>query len=124
MDESQASDDATSPDSSPENLVPVVGLGASAGGLAALEQFFANVPGDVSVAFVVVTHQHPAHPSMLHELIGRKTTLPVHLLDDQSWTVEPGHVYVAPPGRVLAILGNRLHITPRDPQAPLFLPII
>jgi two-component system CheB/CheR fusion protein len=124
MEESQASGDATSLNfPTTTDLVPVVGLGASAGGLAALEQFFANVPPDAAVAFVVVTHQHPDHSSMLHELIGRKTTLPVHLVGDEVCTIEPGHVYVAPPGRVLAILGNRLHISERDPKAALFLPI-
>jgi two-component system CheB/CheR fusion protein len=123
MDNSEASDPVMSPNSSPTELVPVVGLGASAGGLAALERFFANVPADAPVAFVVVTHQHPDHPSMLHELIGRKTTLPVHMLGDAVCTIQAGHVYVAPPGRVLAILGNRVHTTERDPKTSLFLPI-
>jgi two-component system CheB/CheR fusion protein len=107
---------------SSEELIPVVGLGASAGGLIALEQFFANVPVDPGVAFVVVSHQHAEHPSLLHELLGRKTAMPVHLLTDAS-TIEPGHVYVAPPGRVLAIFGNRLHPTEPDGKAPRFLPI-
>lgn len=123
MDESEASGESTSPDFSPADLVPVVGLGASAGGLVALEQFFTHVPPDSAVAFVVVTHQHPNHPSLLHELLGRKTTMPVHLVGDEVCTIEPGHVYVAPPARVLAILGNGLHATERDPKSLLFLPI-
>lgn len=123
MDDSEASGDATSLDSSPADVVPVVGLGASAGGLVALEQFFAHVPPDPGVAFVVVTHQHPDHPSLLHELLGRKTAMPVHRLEDEVCTIEPGHVYVAPPGRVLEILGNRLHVRERGSRVPLFLPI-
>jgi two-component system CheB/CheR fusion protein len=126
MDESEASSDVTSLDSSPTDSVPVVGLGASAGGLVALEQFFAHVPTDAAVAFVVVTHQHPTHPSMLHELLGRKTAMPVHALTqdtDEVCTIRPGHVYVAPPGRVVGILGNRLHVSERDTTPPLFLPI-
>jgi two-component system CheB/CheR fusion protein len=105
-----------------EELIPVVGLGASAGGLSALEQFFSNVPADPGVAFVVVSHQHAEHPSLLHELLGRKTAMPVHLLAEVG-TIEPGHVYVAPPGRVLAIFGNRLHANERDNKTPPFLPI-
>src|SRR5215831_8556641 len=56
---------------------PIVGFGASAGGLQALEEFFSNVPVDSGMAFVVVTHLHPEQPSMLHELVGRKTSMPV-----------------------------------------------
>jgi two-component system CheB/CheR fusion protein len=123
MDDSDASGEATSLNASSAELVPVVGLGASAGGLLALEQFLANVPPDSGVAFVVVTHQHPDHSSMLHELLGRKTTMPVHALRDEACTIQPDHVYVAPPGRVLAIMGNRLHVHERESNTPLFLPI-
>src|SRR5215470_9631393 len=56
---------------------PVVGIGASAGGLEALEEFFDSMPADPGMAFVVVTHQHPGHTSMLPELLRRKTEMPV-----------------------------------------------
>lgn len=56
---------------------PIVALGASAGGLQALEDFFAAMPPDSGMAFVVVTHLHPGQPSMLHELLRRKTSMPV-----------------------------------------------
>lgn len=115
-------DEAGEPERSDEPMVPVVGLGASAGGLVALEEFFSHVPVDVGAAFVVVTHQHPDHPTLLHSLIGRKTQMPVGLVED-AVTLERNHVYVAPPGRALAILGNRLHVLDRDPTAPLYLPI-
>src|SRR5215831_1051777 len=52
---------------------PIAGIGASAGGLEALEELFDNMPADTGMAFVVVTHQHPGHTSMLPELLRRKT---------------------------------------------------
>ena len=55
----------------------IVGIGASAGGLEALEAFFSAMPADSGMAFVVVTHQHAGQPSMLAELLGRKTAMPV-----------------------------------------------
>lgn len=120
--DSTLAEDSPLAETLPEEPIPVVGLGASAGGLIALEQFLSNVPDDPEVAFVVVTHQHPNHPTLLHELLGRKTRMPVHLHEGIT-TIERGHVYVAPPGRVLQIAGNRLHAVERDLETPLYLPI-
>lgn len=85
----------------------MVGIGASAGGLEALEELFAAMPADTGMAFVVVTHLHPTHKSLLPELLGRCTSLPVVEAAD-GVKVEPNRVYVAPPGSMLAILGARL----------------
>src|SRR5258706_6967653 len=67
---------------------PIVGLGASAGGLESLEKFFAHVPADCGLAFVVVTHQHPGHTSLLPELLGKSTRLRVRVAAD-GMVVEP-----------------------------------
>ena len=56
---------------------PIVGIGASAGGLEALEAFFRHMLSDSGMAFVVVTHQPPQHVSLLPDLLGRCTTMPV-----------------------------------------------
>src|SRR6266566_9537805 len=56
---------------------PIVGLGASAGGLEALEKFFSQVPPNCGIGFVVVTHLHPGHVSLLPELLGKCTRMPV-----------------------------------------------
>ncbi|MGH7074070.1 MAG: chemotaxis protein CheB, partial [Stellaceae bacterium] len=56
---------------------PIVGIGASAGGVEALEQFFTTMPAENGMAFVVVTHLDPHHESRLPEIIGRRTTMPV-----------------------------------------------
>ncbi|HEU4537030.1 MAG TPA: chemotaxis protein CheB, partial [Polyangiaceae bacterium] len=60
----------------------VVGIGASAGGLEALERFFANVPLDTGMAFVVVQHLSPDFRSLMDELLARRTSLPIHLVED------------------------------------------
>ena len=86
---------------------PVVGIGASAGGLEALEELFDAMPADTGMAFVVVTHQHPSQTSLLAELLGRKTEMPVVQVSEPT-AVEPNHVYTVQPGYHLAILGGVL----------------
>jgi len=87
---------------------PIVGIGASAGGLEALDAFVRNLPADTGMAFVVVTHQHPDHTSLLPELLSRETNLPVVTAED-GITLRPNHIYVSTPGGTLAILNGRLH---------------
>jgi two-component system CheB/CheR fusion protein len=101
---------------------PIVGMGASAGGLEALQEFFAHMPPDSGMAFIVVTHQPPDHTSLMPELLARHTEMPV--VSAASGTkVEPNRVYVAPPADNLAILQRTLHLMQVDPQATLRLPI-
>ena len=88
---------------------PIVGLGASAGGLEALEQFFRAVPAGIGMAFVVVQHLDPSHPSILAEILQRSCLLPVLEVQDQM-QVEADHVYVIPPNRDLAILHRVLQL--------------
>jgi two-component system CheB/CheR fusion protein len=94
----------------------IVGLGASAGGLEALEEFFSEMPGDTGMAFVVVTHLHPGRVSLMPELLGRKAAMPVTEVDG-TVVVEPNRVYLAPPGRLLEILNGTLHAT-EPPEPP------
>ncbi|MEO8635904.1 MAG: chemotaxis protein CheB [Gemmatimonadales bacterium] len=100
-----------------ERSFPIVGLGASAGGLAAFEAFFRALPADsgVDMAFVLVQHLAPDHPSILTELIQRYTTLPVHEVTD-GVTVQRNSIYVIPPNRDLAFLNGTLHLL--EPVAP------
>jgi two-component system CheB/CheR fusion protein len=101
---------------------PIVGIGASAGGLEALEQFFAHVAPASSMAFVVIQHLDPTQPGMLPELLQRATAMPV-LQAKNRMKVMPDHVYVIPPNRDLSILHDRLCLL--EPVAPrgLRLPI-
>src|SRR5215831_4182422 len=82
---------------------PVVGIGASAGGLEALEELFDNMPPETGMSFVVVTHQHPGHTSLLPELLGRQTGMGVTEAVD-GVTLEPNHVYVGPPAGYLTVV--------------------
>jgi two-component system CheB/CheR fusion protein len=99
-----------------------VGLGASAGGLEALEQFMDHVPKACGAAFVVVQHLDPTHGDILGELLQRRTTMPVLQIKDRM-AVEPDHVYVIPPNKDLSILHGILHLL--EPAGPrgLRLPI-
>jgi two-component system CheB/CheR fusion protein len=89
--------------------LPIVGIGASAGGVEALEQFFKSMPADNGMGFVVVTHLPPNRESMLAGIIGRATQMPV-VDAREGEMVEAGHVYVLPPGAVLTIREGRLRL--------------
>ena len=100
-----------------EKLI-IVGIGASAGGLEAIESFFHHMDPESGMAFVLVQHLDPTHKSILSELVGRFSKMPVQEVT-QSLQVEPNHVYVIPPNRDLAILNNRLQLL--DPSGPRHL---
>ena len=112
--------EATSPPASVS--FPVVGIGASAGGLEALEQFLANVPAASGMAFVVVQHLDPTRKGILTELLQRATPMKVVQVRDQT-RVRPDCVYVIRPNKDMSILHGVLHLL--DPAAPrgLRLPI-
>ena len=93
----------------PENDFPIVGIGASAGGLEAFEQFFTNMPFDSGMAFVLIQHLDPAHKSILTELVGRFTKMKVLEVQD-GMLVETNTVYVIPPNHYMAILHGKLHL--------------
>jgi two-component system CheB/CheR fusion protein len=105
---SRATPAATASATPGSGAFPIVGIGASAGGLAALEEFFGAMPADSGMAFVVVTHQHPDFPSLLPELLSKVSRLKVVAVRD-GMKVEPDHVYVSTPGGYLALLGGTLH---------------
>ena len=101
---------------------PIVGIGASAGGLEALEAFLANVPEESGMAFVIIQHLDPTHKGVLVELLQRGTKMRVFQVKDRM-RVEPNCVYVIPPNKDMSILHDILHLL--DPVAPrgLRLPI-
>src|SRR5688500_8403696 len=105
-----------------ERGLVVVGIGASAGGLEALQHFFDNVDGGTRMAFVVVQHLSPDFKSLMDELLARHTKLPIHLVEN-AMLVESGHVYLIPPKKEMIISGGRLLLSERDRQQELTLPI-
>jgi two-component system CheB/CheR fusion protein len=91
---------------------PVVGIGASAGGLDALKELLQALPTDTGMAFVVVQHLDPTHSSMLSEILSRATKMPVTEVKDEP-AVEPNHVYVLPPNRNMIINKGVLSLAAR-----------
>ena len=101
---------------------PIVGIGASAGGLEALEQFFQNVPKKCGIAFVVIQHLDPNHVGIMPELLQRTTEMKVVQVTDHL-QIEPNHVYVIPPNKSMSILNGYLHLFEPVELRGLRLPI-
>jgi two-component system, chemotaxis family, CheB/CheR fusion protein len=98
----------------------IVGVGASAGGLESLEHLFSAMPADTGMAFVVVQHLSPDFRSLMDELIGRHSTMPVVVVQD-GMKIEPNHIYLLPPRKEMIVRGRRLMLT--DKPNGLSLPI-
>ena len=94
----------------------VVGIGASAGGLEALKPFVANLPTAVNMAYVIVQHLSPAYRSMMVQLLGRETTLPVEEIKDGT-VLAANTIYITPPNKDVRIKNSTLYL--REPSAPL-----
>jgi two-component system, chemotaxis family, CheB/CheR fusion protein len=101
---------------------PVVGIGASAGGLRALQAFFSRVPPECGMAFVVVSHHHAEQQSLLPELLSHSTKIQVDEASE-GVVVECDHVYVAPPGHNLALARGMLRLVAPRPSHGTPLPI-
>lgn len=102
--------------------ITVVGIGASAGGLQALQAFFEVLPGDTSLAYVVITHLHSEYESHLPELLQTRTLMPVQQVAGLM-PVEKNHVYVIPPNRRLVMEDGKIDTSefsePRGQCAPV-----
>ncbi|SDB59339.1 two-component system, chemotaxis family, CheB/CheR fusion protein [Desulfonatronum thiosulfatophilum] len=112
-----SSAEAPQPAADPAAGFPIVGIGASAGGLAAFEAFFSGMPEDTdpNMAFVLVQHLAPDHKSMLTELIRRYTRMKVFEVED-GMQVRPNCIYIIPPNRDMAFLNSTLQLL--EPNAP------
>lgn len=126
-DENTPPDDTTArqPDAEPDRMAqpvdaeqpprlpfPVVGLGASAGGIEAVGEFLDAMPPDAGMTFVLIQHLPPDRESHMAEVLSRRTAMPVLQVED-GMPVEPDRVYVIRPGHVLTIREGRLHLGPR-----------
>jgi len=101
---------------------PIVGIGASAGGLEAALKLFEPIPHDVGIAFVLVQHLDPDHASQLTALLARATTLPVHEVSDEL-PVAPNQIYVIPPQADLTIAQGVLHLQQRADRHGSHMPV-
>ena len=87
----------------------IVGIGASAGGIRAIKQFFEHVPKDSGMAYVVVLHLSPEHESRLAEVLQGSATIPVAQVTKRV-RVAPDHVYVIPPQKSLSLQDGHLEL--------------
>src|SRR6266487_3465882 len=104
---------------------PIVGIGASAGGLEALQKFFAAMPADSGLAFVVITHLDPVRESYFAHVLARHTAMPVQEAAHET-PVAPNRVYVIPPGKYLSLRDGVLRLSdfgaagaPAIPRVPI-----
>jgi two-component system CheB/CheR fusion protein len=100
----------------------VVGVGASAGGLEALDRFFGAVPPDSPFAFIVVQHLSPDHKSLMADILGKRTRLPVAEAHDGQ-QILPSHVYLVPPRSNLYVEDERIRFRDRAAAHTLNLPV-
>lgn len=107
---------------STNSLFPIVGIGASAGGVEALTQLLQHLSMDTGMAFVVVQHLDPNHESILSDLLGRVTKMPVLQVKD-GMTVQPNHIYVVPPNANMSMEKQVLKIESRKETRGLHMPI-
>ncbi|MDP1895736.1 MAG: chemotaxis protein CheB, partial [Hydrogenophaga sp.] len=121
----QWEDNRDMPDSAPDEHLDkplhVVAIGASAGGLDALEKLFASLPADSGAAFVVIQHLSPDHKSMMASLLARRTRMPVVVVEE-NLPIAANQVFLIPPGSIMHMDGRLLRLTPKNPRT-LTLPI-
>ncbi len=99
-----------------------VAVGASAGGLEAIEAFFSHMPPDSGLGFVVIQHLSPDYKSLMVELLSKKTPMSVHRAEDGMWVL-PDHVYLIPPKKNLTIFHGKLLLSEQDHSKGINLPI-
>jgi two-component system CheB/CheR fusion protein len=97
-------------------------MGASAGGLEAFQKFFATMPPNAGMAFVLAQHLDPRHTTLMPELLGRSTAMPVEQVRDET-PVQPDHVYVIPPNAVLTIEAGVLRVRTPAEEKGIRMPI-
>ena len=105
-----------------ESLFPIVGIGASAGGLAALETFFDSMPPDSGMAFVVIQHLSPDFKSLMDDLLSRHTKMDIHRVTS-GIPLKPNSIYLIPPKSHMTIAGGKLLLNPLDTASHVNLPI-
>jgi len=97
------------PEDTEQSRFPVVGIGASAGGLNAFKTFFSHMPDNSNMAYVLVPHLDPNHQSLMVELLTKHTSMPVCEVED-NMPVTPNHVYIIPPAKYLKIHQRELQL--------------
>src|SRR4051812_27436412 len=119
---SNADDEAGAPPASQTPVVPIVGIGASAGGIDALLGFVPAIAADSGLAFVIVHHLDPDRGSHLSDLPARPSSGAGQLIENDT-AVKPNNIYVIPPNTALSIVDGHLRLTPPTQQRGSRTPI-
>ncbi len=106
----------------PEKDLFIVGIGASAGGLDAIQQLFDNIPDETGMAFVIVQHLSPNFKSLMPELLAKHTGMKIYTSEDKQ-VIEPNCVYLNQKNKNLYIKGKQLYLIDKSPKRDLNLPI-
>ena len=101
---------------------PIVGIGASAGGLETLNAFFSIMPPDSDMAFVVIQHLSPQHKSIMASIVDKHTRMTVEQIEDGT-KIEPNHVYLNPPGKNVAVFNRSLHLLEPVKTSTINMPV-
>lgn len=101
---------------------PIIGIGASAGGLETLNAFFSIMPPDSNMAFVIIQHLSPKHKSIMASLVDKHTKMTVSEIED-GMKIEPNHIYLNPPGKNVAIFNRSLHLMEPIKSSAINMPI-
>lgn len=109
------------PPKTPQNF-PIVGIGASAGGLDSFKKLLAAIPGDSGMAYVLVQHLDPKHESILPEILQRVTKIPVYEITDDIH-LAPNHIYVIPSNKILTSTDGVLQLSPRKDKVNLAIDV-
>jgi signal transduction histidine kinase/chemotaxis methyl-accepting protein methylase/chemotaxis response regulator CheB len=100
----------------------IVGIGASAGGLSALERFFDNMPSDSGMAFVIIQHLSPDFKSLMDDLLARHTQMSIMRASD-GMRLEANSIYLIPPKSVITVEKSKLYMEERESRLHIHLPI-
>lgn len=102
-------------------IFPIVGIGASAGGIESFKKFLHAVPDNSGIAYVLVQHLHPSHQSNLPAILAKTTSIPIHEIRDEQ-TVKPNNIYILPSNSNVVITDHTLTVSkrvPKDPNLPI-----
>ena len=106
----------------PKSPVAIVGIGASAGGLEALEQFFSEMNPVSGFAFVIIQHLSPHFKSLMDEILARHTSMAIKVVEDET-KVEANVVYLIPPNNEMIISDGKLYLSEKESSSALSLPV-
>jgi len=127
--QTQSADQAASPQPDADNtqstapsLIPVIGIGASAGGLDPIEQLFESMPVDSGSAFVIIQHLSPDFKSLMDQLLARHSSMKILKIAD-GMEIKPNSIYLNTPRTVMTLDGNHLRVAQAEPDEQVYLPI-